>query len=132
MNMKIGELIDIQPGVTPQDITTDRTSSYYSMQGIGRVLAQLTTATVAATKKATVQLMQAKDDIGTGAKALTEPVEATAGTGGEAIFLQVEAQAGEMDIANGFTHVAVKVTCDHDSAVQGAALLIFGERSFKP
>jgi len=130
-HMKLSELVQVQEGVTPQDIVGGKTSSYYSMAGIGRVLAVLTTATVAETKKATIQLMQAKDDQGTGAKVLGTAVEKVADAGGEVIFLQVEAKASDLDLANGYTHVAVQVSSDDAVAVNGAAVLIFGDLSFR-
>lgn len=129
--MKISERVQIKQGVTPQDIVGGETSGYYSMAGVGRVLAQLTTATVAATKKATIQLMQAKDAAGTGAKALGAAVEKVAGPEGEAIFIQVEAGTSDLDVANGYAYVAVQVSSDNASAVNGAAILIFGDLAFK-
>lgn len=130
-HMKISERVQIKQGVTPQDIVGGKTSAYYSMAGVGRVLAQLTTATVAEGKKATIQLMQAKDAAGTGAKVLGAAVEKVAGVGGEAIFIQAEANASDLDIANGYSYVAVQVSSDNAVAVNGAAILIFGDLAFK-
>jgi hypothetical protein len=129
--MKISELVQIQPGVTPQDISAAKTSPYYSMKGVGRVLAQATTAALAAGKKLTVQLMQAKDNAGTGAKVLGAAVDLVM-PGGGAAFAQAEATAASMDLANGYTHVAVQISSDNGAAVNGAAILILGDRSFRP
>lgn len=130
--MKLSELVQVKQAVVPQDIVGGKTSAYYSMSGIGRVLAALTTGTIAETKKATIQLMQAKDATGTGAKALGTAVEKIAGVGGEAIFLTAEVKASDLDLANGYTHVAVRVSSDNATAVNGAAVLIFGDLSFRP
>lgn len=130
-NMKLSELVQAQRAITPQDIVAGKTSAYYSMSGIGRVMAVLTTATIAAGKKATIQLMQAKDAAGTGAKVLGAAVEKVAGGTGEEIFLQVEAKAPDLDIANGYSYVAVQVSSDNATAVNGAAVLIFGDLSFR-
>lgn len=130
MPMKLSELLQIREGVTPQDISAAKTSAYYSMQGIGRVLAQATTAALAAGKKLTVQLMQAKDAAGTGAKALGAAVDVVMTAGGAA-FGQAEATAASLDHANGYTHVAVQISSDNGVAVNGAAILIFGDLSFR-
>ena len=131
MRGKIVENIKFAPGVLPQDITTDRTSAYYPMTNAARVAAQLTTGTIADTKKATVQLLQAKNATGTGAKALSALVEYVVDNeAGAPAFIQVEATADQMD--KDFTHVAVKVTCDNAQAVQGAAVLAFGDLRYRP
>lgn len=134
MPMKISELVQIKEAITPQNIATaDVTSPYYSMSGIGRVLAVLTTSTIAAGQNATVQFMQAQDALGTGAKELGTVVAKVAGTGGEALFVQAEAQASDLDIANGYSYVAVKVGSNDPAATPptGAAILIFGDLSFR-
>ncbi|MGD9644056.1 MAG: hypothetical protein AB7V08_15160 [Elusimicrobiales bacterium] len=130
-NMKLSELVRVQRAITPQDIVGGKTSAYYSMTGIGRVMAVLTTALIAAGKKATIQLMQAKDAAGTGAKPLGAAVEKVAGGTGEEIVLQVEAKASDFDLANGYSHVAVQVSSDNATAVNGAAVLIFGDLAFR-
>lgn len=132
-NMKLSELVQVKQAVAPQDIVGGKTSPYYSMSGIGRVLAALTTGTIAQGKKATIQLMQAKDAAGTGTKVLGSAVEkVVADAAGEAIFLTSEAKASDLDLANGYTHVAVQVSSDNATAVNGAAVLIFGDLSFRP
>jgi polyphosphate kinase 2 (PPK2 family) len=132
-NMKLSELVQVKQAVVPQDIVGGKTSAYYSMAGIGRVLAVLTTDTIAQTKKATIQLMQAKDAAGTGAKVLGSAVEkVVADAAGENVFLTAEAKASDLDLANGYTHVAVQVSSDNAMAVNGAAVLIFGDLSFRP
>lgn len=132
-SMKLSELVQVKQAVVPQDIVGGKTSAYYSMSGIGRVLAVLTTGTIAQGKKATIQFMQAKDAAGTGAKILGSAVEkVVADAAGENVFLTVEAKASDLDLANGYTHVAVQVSSDNATAVNGAAVLIFGDLSFRP
>jgi hypothetical protein len=77
--------------------------------------------------------MQATDAAGTGAKALGTVVTAIAPTGGGSLFVQAEARATDMDINNGFTHVAVTVGSDDPNATPptGAAVLIFGDLAFR-
>lgn len=131
-NMKLTELVQVRQAVTPQDIVGGKTSAYYSMKGIGRVLAVLTTATIAQGKKAVIQLMQAKDSAGTGAKALGAAAEeVVADAAGKQIFLMAEAKASDLDLANGYSHVAVQVSSDNATAVNGAAVLIFGDLSYR-
>lgn len=108
-----------------QDIdTADVTGAYYPVADYRRLYAGLITATVAQTKAATLQFFQAKDAAGTGAKALGAEVSSVAPNGGAKLFLEQEAYVSEMDSNNGFTHVALKATCNVGSAVQATALLI--------
>lgn len=130
MGRKLTEVVKFVQAITPQDIATDRTSAYQPMKDVGRVVATANIATVAEGKKATIQILQAKDSSGTGAKALSALVEDTAGTGGEAMYLKVEAEAADMD--DGFTHVAVQVTSDTAVAVIGSADLLFGDFRYNP
>ncbi|WP_156896617.1 hypothetical protein [Desulfovirgula thermocuniculi] len=129
--MKLSELVRVKQAIIPQDIVGGKISAYYSMSGIGRVLAVLTTGVIAEAKKATIQLMQAKDANGTGAKPLGSAVEKVAGAGGEEIFLTAEAKATDLDLANGYGYVAVQVSSDNATAVNGAAVLIFGDLAFR-
>ncbi|MGB9826603.1 MAG: hypothetical protein ACPLRU_08015, partial [Desulfofundulus sp.] len=70
---------------------------------------------------------------GTGAKTLGSAVEkVVTNAAGEAIFLTAEVKASDLDLANGYTHVAVQVSSDNATAVNGAAVLIFGDLSFRP
>lgn len=131
MAMKITERLNIVEGVTPQDIVGGQISGYHNMAGIGLVLVIVITGLIAFDKKAAIQLMQAKDDQGTDAKVLGAPVEQVAGAGGETIFLTAEAKASDLDVNNGFNHVAAQVSSDNATAVNGAAIFAFGDLSFK-
>jgi len=129
---KLSDFVKLETALLNADITTDRESTFRPAEGFTLYRAHLQTGTVAATKKATVQLLQAKDASGTGKKALTDPVEFTAGDGGEVAEISVEAKQEDLDSNNGFTHIAVKVTCDNATAVVGAAVLELGGASYKP
>lgn len=129
---KLSEAARYDVGVAPQDITTDRTGSWYDAAGFRRLLAFLTTATVATGQKATIIFQQATDSSGTDAKDLGTAVEVTAGSGGEELEAEVDAKVEDMD--SGFTHIAVKVTCDDPASagVQGAAMLVRGVPRYNP
>lgn len=128
---KLSEELDILEGVVSDDIATaDLTSDYYSMANARRVGAKLFTDTIAQTKIATIQLLQAKDDQGTDSKALTSVVTVTAPTGGAKLQAYVEAMAEDMDRANGYTHVAVVVGSDNATAVIASAVIILGEKGY--
>lgn len=121
----ISEVVRVDQAIAPVDYsTTDRTSSYFSMENYRQVQGVLNTATVAAASNATIQLMQAQDSSGTGAKTLSALVTKVAGVGGEAFVLSIEADASDLD--DGFTHVAVQITSDQGTAVNGSAVLIRG------
>lgn len=109
------------------------TSSYYSLAQYGRVAAHLKTGTVPQGQTATVTLLQATDAAGTGAKTLKAVASAAAGVGGQAFSLSVEASASELDLANGYGYVAVKVeSSEPAAAVTGAAFLIQTEPRYAP
>jgi hypothetical protein len=125
------ERIKLVPGgaVINADIRTQRISSYLPMKDYGRVAAVLTTAAVTASKTATLQILQAKDDLGTDAKNL---VTTTSGTLGGVQNLGAEASQDEMDGQNGFTHVAVRMVSNNDAALLGACILFRSDAAYKP
>lgn len=128
-NSKITERLQFVD-VLPLGTAEVRTGTYVSMSGIGRALARAkyaeTTATVA-----TLQLYQATDANGTGAKPLSDEVSATTdGTTAEAVTLEVEIRASDLDIANDFTHVTAVVGYGAGDATE--ATLILGDLSFRP
>jgi hypothetical protein len=125
MHAKISEKIRIDQAFAPVDIDADQTGAWFSMVHYRRVLGVVTANTVAQTKNVTIQLMQAQDASGTGAKALSGIVTKVAGTGGQKLTLEVEAMSDAMD--EGFTHVTVKVTSDTATALLAAALIVRGE-----
>ncbi len=131
MFRKLTETLSFQTAVTPQDISAGVTSSYYSMAGIGRVVAAATTAALGVGKKLTIQFKQAQDAAGLNAKNLGNAVNVVMAAGGAA-FGTAEIQTTDMDANNGFTHLAVQISSDNGVAVDGAAVLAFGDRMFVP
>lgn len=121
---KITELHKIDTVLAPIDITTPRTGVWKPAAMYRRFAAVLVTDTVATTKVATLQLYQAQDVNGTGAKALGDPVSVAA-SGSQKLTLQVERMQAEMD--EGFTHVTARATSDNSTAVSAVAILIRGE-----
>lgn len=128
MNAKISEKTYIKVAIDSADIATaDRTSPYFAAGIARRVFARLVTGTVAQTKIATLEFLQATDDSGTGAKLLGERQTYTAPTGGGTADLSVDVDLDAIDGDNGFTHFAVKVTSDNATAVTGAVALAIGD-----
>lgn len=130
MSRKISEGLRTLAGVAPQDITTLRTGAFVSVAGAGRLLAAITTGSVAATKKVTAQFRQATDAAGTGAKNLGDPVEVIAPSGGAALTFAADANVERLD--NGFSFVAVALSSDNATAVTGSAVLLLGNNRFNP
>jgi len=129
---KFTELVDRKHGVINADITTERTgATYYSMKNFRKAIGVLVTDTVADTKKATVQLLQAKDAAGDGSKVLGTAVEAVS-SGGQVLVVTQEANAEDMDSAGGYTFVGIKVSSNDTSAVIGAAAILLAEPRFAP
>ena len=129
---KFTEIVDRKHGVVNADITTDRTGSvYYPAANFRKIIGILITGSVADTKKAGVQLLQAKDASGTDAKNLGTAVEVTA-SGAQSLVVTQEADSSDMDSANGFTFAGIKVSSDNGSAVIGAAAILFSEPRYAP
>lgn len=120
-----------QIGVAAQNVgTADVTGSYYSMADFRRVMAVGVSEAVTENDTLTIKLVQATDDSGTGSKDLTDVVTVTAG-GAVALLATAEAQVSDMDIAGGFSHVAV-VLGGSAAGTVGAATLIRGDGSYRP
>ena len=128
---KLGEKSKFLFGLANADITTDRTGVYSPVAGFRLLRGLLIANTVADTKVVTIELLQATDSSGTGSKALKAAVTFTS-DGGETLIATVDALVEEMDIANGFNHVAVKVTSNNASAVIGCAALELGDPRHLP
>lgn len=121
---QLTEVIASDIGVSPQDIATaDVTGPWYPAAMYRRFLAAAVANQVDTTKVLTVQLMQATDNSGTGAKALSAVVSVAA-AGTQDLEAAVSAHVHELDLAGGFDHVAVKLTCDSATAKDGAAVLL--------
>lgn len=125
----LSEEIDVVLGVTPQDIgTADVTGGYVAVGSYTKMMATLVTASLTAAETATVELLQATDSSGTGAKALATAVTATAPVGNGVVIAEVEANVDEIDSNNSFAYVAVKVTCSEATKVGAATLALGGKR----
>ncbi|MFD1675413.1 hypothetical protein [Alicyclobacillus fodiniaquatilis] len=123
MSKLISETVKIDQAFAPADISATKTSAYFSMANYRRVLAVSNVASIAEGKTTTIQLMQATDDQGTGAKVLGDAV--TVNGAGAAVSATVEAFASDLD--DGFTCVAVQIVSTADSPIYGAALLLRGD-----
>ena len=132
MGAKISQRNRFRSSVVPQDITTLRTGTFIDVSGAQRILAIVTTSTVAATKKITVKLLQARDAAGTGSKDLGTAADVVAPTGGAALSPTLDAQITDLDSANGYGFVAVQLSSDNATAVQAAALLMLGGNRYNP
>lgn len=107
------------------DIDTAAVAStvYHSVAGYRRAVVHGHAAAPGAEKTLTVQMKQATDDEGAGAKDLGNPV-VVAAEGTEALLAVAEAWVEQMDHANGFTFVGATVKTNKGSAVRGGASLI--------
>lgn len=113
--------------VAPQDIgTADVTGSYLPMTDANRMLAVLTTSALTAGQTATIELLQATDTSGTGAKELKPAVTGTSTAEVLAVTAQVEVISDDFDTNNGFAFFAVKVTCSETGKL-GSAIAIKGD-----
>lgn len=129
MSRKLTEQVDVVAAVAPQDIgTADVTGGYVDVSNYREILGTVITGALTDTKLATIELLQAKDASGTDAKAFVTAVTVVA-DGAVAVIAEVGGSIELMDSNNGFTHVAVKVTCD-EAGKLGAATLALGNKRY--
>lgn len=130
MPKKIAEMIKTDLAIAPVAAGAGgKTSSWFSMQDYGRArgvgLFASTTGTTA-----NLYILQAKDADGAGAKTLTTVTVATDDVTASKPMLTSEIAVGDMDVANDFSHLQVKVT--YGSANEVAAVFERGDPSFAP
>jgi len=119
------EELVVVAGVEPQDIgTADVTGDYLAMSGADQILATFTTEALTTGKIGTVELLQATDSSGTGAKALATAVSGTSVDSG-AVTVSVGVKSDDFDTNNDFAFYAVKVTID-EAGKLGAATVARG------
>ena len=132
MNSKLTERLDLQSIIAPQDVgTADVTGTYVDVSKAGRFVVLAKAGAVTAAKILTVQLMQAQDAAGTGAKVLGAAVTAAGAGGAAPADIEIEKKVEELDGANGFTHVTAVLGID-ENAKLGAAWIALGDRRFRP
>ena len=130
----------------PVDINGGAVTSPYVNMEVGKDLSiVITTGAIAASASAAVTLSQATDNAGTSAKALTytDHYEATStvdvpasqgstltigDTDDNKVFV-IEVDASQLDVANGFTHVAVAIADPGQSTIVGSNLILTTKRS---
>jgi hypothetical protein len=106
------------------------TSDYVSMADFETMMAIIMVGTMASTSTVDAKLVQATDSSGTGVKdisgkAITQLTEAGNDSDKQAI---INCRSDELDVANGFTHVAVVMTVGTAASDAGAILLGFDGR----
>ena len=129
MNAKLSERQRSEIGVSPQDITTARTGTYVSVAGHRRIQAIAVTGNITAGQTVTIELMQATSAGGAGAKALGAPVVVTASSTAPQ-KASIDARVDELDTNNGYGFVAVRLSSNNGTAVQGGAVLLLADGRF--
>jgi len=130
---KLIEEVKFVNAVNSADIdTADVTSTYVDAKDFKQITGSAQCEALTVGKILTVQLLQATDSSGTGAKVLGTAVTYTAPTGGGRGVVQQHAYTAELDNENGFRYVAVRVGTDLGSAVVGSAQILLSEPSYKP
>ena len=132
MTMKLTEASQFDCIVPPQDVgTADVTGTFTDVSNCKRFVVLAKAGAVTAAKTLTVQLRQAKDAAGTGAKDLGLPVTSVGAGGNPPADVEIEHYSGDLDAANGFTFVTAVLGID-ENAKLGAAYLVRGERRYLP
>lgn len=120
-------------GVIDPDVTTASTvvSDYMSMADFESAMAIILAGTLGTNATLDAKLVQATDSSGTGSKditgkAITQLTEAGTDSDKQAI---INCRAEELDVANGFTHVALSMTVAVATSDVGGILLGLNARS---
>jgi hypothetical protein len=132
-NSKLSERTKAVHGVINADVVTPRTgATFYDASGYRRFRAIAITDVVTATKVVTVELLQATDAAGAGAKLLGTLATYTAPAGNGLGLVVADAEVDELDVENGFKFVGVRIDSDNGSALRGAVVLELGDARFNP
>src|SRR6185503_16640909 len=124
MPKKLTEAMQFDCIVPPQDVgTADVTGSWNDVSNCKRFVVLAKAGAVTAAKILTVQLRQAKDAAGTGAKDLGAPVTSVGAGGNPPADVEIEKYSGDLDATNGFTHVTAVLGID-ENAKLGSAYLV--------
>lgn len=123
----IDRIVDLG-GVDPQSIGSGSTisSGWISAQQYGSFVAMLRTGVISAGGSVNMQIRQAQDSSGTGAKnitgkTLTAPLtNAGYPTSGQA---EINVRGDELDVSNGFSYLQIQVTATSAAALASAALV---------
>jgi hypothetical protein len=125
------EKYDFLRAIEPQDVgTLDVTSAVYrDMSGVRRAVILASAGAVTAGKILTVTPLQATAADGTDSKALGDAV-AKVGAGGNApAQVTIEIRTEQLDSANGFKYVGVKLGIDENGKL-GEAWIVLGEKRY--
>ena len=132
MPRKLTEALAFDCIVPPQDVgTADVTGAWTDVTDANRFVVLAKAGAVTAAKVLTVQIRQAKDAAGTGAKDLGAPVTSVGAGGNPPADIEVEKRGDELDHKNGYTHVTAVLGID-ENAKLGAAYLVRGDRRYVP
>jgi len=132
MSKKLTEALAFDCIVPPQDVGTgDVTGTFVDVTNAGRIVVLAKAGAVTAGKILTVQLRQAQDAAGTGAKDLGAAVTSVGVGGAAPPDVEIEKTLFDLDGANGFTHVTAVLGID-ENAKLGAAYIVQGDRRYVP
>lgn len=124
VNNKMSEALALAGVIDPASIAVGTASSaWVPMADFERLLAVIQTGVLGAAATLDGKLQQATDAAGTGAKditgkAITQIVKAT----GDNVQAMINVRAEELDVNNGFTHVALVLTVGTANSIAGATL----------
>jgi hypothetical protein len=124
-NIKLSEKIATLATLDPASVAASTVvSTYVPLANFHQLAAMIQTGVLGTAATVDAKLVQATAAAGTGSKditgkAITQIVKAT-GDNKQAV---IEVRAEELDVANGFTHVALSVTVGAAASIVGAQLV---------
>src|SRR5512139_995221 len=127
-------LVTVPPAV--KSPAAAQVSTYVSLANYHRAVCVVQTGAIAATSTCVIQLLQASTSAGAGSKGIPTTVGQTKTTTSLTTadansVIVIELRTEELDVANGFEHVAVSRDVDTDTVALG--IILYGiEPRFRP
>lgn len=123
---RFSEMVELAGAITPIATAAEHNSGWIDMSKFSRVAIVVSVGTFGTNATVDVDIEQAQDSSGTGAKNITGKsiTQLTdAGTDDDK-HVVIEVQAEELDVNNGFTHIQVELTIG--TATVPSSAVVFG------
>jgi hypothetical protein len=130
--MRLNTQLGQNNALLPQSLASaNKTGDYFSAGMVRRMLFTLITGAIAAAGTVKIELLQATDSTGTGAKAIEGASATITATDAKTQGLAfVELDTANLDANNGFIYVSAKVTTT--ATVLVGVTMVTGENRFTP
>lgn len=132
LNIKASEQVAIMDAINPVSQGVGSvTTGWVSVAKFNKVLALVQVGVFGASATVDAAVQQASDNAGTGAKAFTNAKAITQllAAGGNNVQCEIDIDAQELDVANSFNYVQLKITVGTAATLVSGALVGFNARN---